>query len=31
VLVGEALVTGDDPVAAIEAFRLAAVPGEGAE
>jgi indole-3-glycerol phosphate synthase len=31
VLVGEALVTGDDPVAAIEAFRLAAAPAEGAE
>lgn len=29
VLVGEALVTGDDPVAAIEAFRLAGAPQEG--
>lgn len=29
VLVGEALVTGEDPVAAIEAFRLASVPQEG--
>jgi indole-3-glycerol phosphate synthase len=31
VLVGEALVTGDDPVAAIEAFRLASPAPEGAE
>lgn len=31
VLVGEALVTGDDPVAAIEAFRLAGAVSESAE